>query len=174
VTIVYFADIRFPLERANGIQTFETCAALAGRGHQVRLVVRPDTARPPRDPWVYYGRAPLRGLVVERAAVSGPELAKRLGYLAFATGRSLGRGRADIVFTRDLGVASLLLHLPPRRRPPIVYESHGYAPTVAAELPALIASAAAPDHRKIARLERREARVWRLAEGYVTITHWLA
>ena len=40
VRILYFADIRFPLERANGIQTMETCHALAGRGHDVRLVVQ--------------------------------------------------------------------------------------------------------------------------------------
>ncbi len=46
VRILYFADIRFPLERANGIQTMETCHALAGRGHEVRLVVRPDTHSP--------------------------------------------------------------------------------------------------------------------------------
>ena len=33
LTLLYFADIRFPLERANGIQTMQTCHALAGRGH---------------------------------------------------------------------------------------------------------------------------------------------
>ena len=32
VRITYFADVRFPLERANGIQTMETCHALATRG----------------------------------------------------------------------------------------------------------------------------------------------
>ena len=31
------ADVRFPLERANGIQTVETCHALAVRGHIVRM-----------------------------------------------------------------------------------------------------------------------------------------
>ncbi len=51
--ILYFADIRLPLERANGIQTMETCHALAGRGHDVRLVVRPDTHMPSRDPFEY-------------------------------------------------------------------------------------------------------------------------
>ena len=58
--ILYFADIRFPLERANGIQTMETCHALAGRGHEVHLVVRPDTHTPARDPFAYYGLPPLR------------------------------------------------------------------------------------------------------------------
>jgi hypothetical protein len=43
VRITYFADVRFPLERANGIQTMETCHAMAARGHDVDLIVRPDT-----------------------------------------------------------------------------------------------------------------------------------
>ena len=134
--ILYFADIRFPLERANGIQTIETCYALAGRGHSVQLVVRPDTQTPARDPLEYYGLTPRKGLTIERAPVSGPAFARRIGYLAFAAGRASGAGRADIVMTRDLTVASLVLHLP--SRPPLVYESHGYAPEVAAALPALV------------------------------------
>ena len=57
--LLYLADIRFPLERANGIQSMETCHALASRGHRVTMVVRPDTQRPPRDPWVFYGLPPI-------------------------------------------------------------------------------------------------------------------
>ena len=170
--ILYFADIRFPLERANGIQTMETCYALAGRGHEVRLAVRPDTHAPARDPFEYYGLAPNSRLIVERAPVSGPDLARRIGYLAFAAGRSVGGGRADIVMTRDLAVASLLLRLP--ARPPLVYESHGYAPEVSAALPTLVSTATPPGPSKLARLARRESYVWRHADGYVTITNGLA
>jgi glycosyltransferase involved in cell wall biosynthesis len=168
VRILYFADIRFPLERANGIQTIETCYALAGRGHTVQLVVRPDTHTPARDPFAYYGLSPRTALIVEQAPVSGPAFARRLGYLAFAAGRASGAGRADVVMTRDLGVASLVLHLP--SRPPLVYESHGYAPEVAEALPALVSTAKAPSPSKLARLARREAYVWQRADGYVTIT----
>jgi glycosyltransferase involved in cell wall biosynthesis len=174
VRITYFADIRFPLERANGIQTMETCHALASRGHDVDLIVRPDTYSPARDPFAYYGATPAPRLRIERAPVSGPMAARRLGYLAFAAGRALGRGRADVLLTRDLGVASLLLGLRRSLRPPLVYESHGYAPDVAAALPDLVATATAPDARKLRRLARREARVWERAEGYVTITAGLA
>ena len=170
--ILYFADIRFPLERANGIQTIETCYAIAGRGHSVQLVVRPDTQTPARDPLEYYGLTPRTGLTIERAPVSGPAFARRIGYLAFAAGRASGAGRADIVMTRDLTVASLILHLP--SRPPLVYESHGYAPEVAAALPALVSTATAPSASKLARLARREAYVWQRTEGYVTITAGLA
>jgi glycosyltransferase involved in cell wall biosynthesis len=161
----------------------ETCCALGERGHHVELVVRPDTHVPPRDPFAYYGveRARLRhgdgGLTIEHAPVSGPAAARRLGYLAFAVGRAAGRARADVVITRDLGVASLLLRVPRSLRPPLVYESHGYAPEVAAALPDMlstVAPAARPAARKLARLARREAHVWHGAEGYVTITEGLA
>ncbi len=168
--ITYFADVRFPLERANGIQTMETCYALVQRGHSVDLIVRPDTHTPPRDPFAYYGLAPDPRLHVERAPVAGPATAKRFGYIAFAVGRSLGKGRAEVLLTRDLGVASAILQVPRSLRPPLVYESHGYAPDVAAALPALVATATTPSPRKLQRLAAREAHVWQSADGYVTIT----
>jgi glycosyltransferase involved in cell wall biosynthesis len=172
--ILYFADIRFPLERANGIQTMETCHALARRGHFVSLVVRPDTHSPSRDPFEYYGLPLLARLRVEYVRVSGPPVARRAQYLAFTIGRILGRSRADVVLTRDLGAASVLLRVPGALRPKLVYESHGYAPDVAAALPDLLASGTPPGPGKLARLERREAQVWRGADGYVTITAGLA
>ena len=171
--ILYFADIRFPLERANGIQTMETCHALAERGHEVDLVVRKDTHAPGRDPYAYYGLPPLARLRLEYAPVPDrPAAARRLGYLAFATGRAFGRTRADVVLTRDLGVAALLLRVPSRA--PLVYESHGYAPDVARALPELVATATHASPRKLRRLADREALVWRQADGYVTITAGLA
>jgi glycosyltransferase involved in cell wall biosynthesis len=174
VRIIYFADIRFPLERANGIQTMETCHALATRGHVVQLVVRPDTVRANRDALAYYGLPPVGTLTIESAPTSGPPWARRIGYLAFAAGRVLGRGRADVVLTRDLGVAAALIAIPRGLRPGIVYESHGYAPDVAAALPELVPDAPTASAAKLRRLARREAQVWRRAEGYVTITKSLA
>jgi glycosyltransferase involved in cell wall biosynthesis len=174
VRITYLADIRLPLERANGIQTMETCHALARRGHDLTLITRPDTHRLSRDPYEYYGLERVPGFAIEQAPVMGPQLARRIGYLSFAAGRAMGRVRPDVLFTRDLGVASLLLQVPAAFRPPIVYESHGYAPTVAAELPDLIATARPAGAGKLKRLASREARVWQEAAGYVTITRALA
>ena len=168
--ITYFADVRFPLERANGIQTIETCYALVKRGHAVDLIVRPDTHTPPRDPFAFYGIAPDSRLRVERAPVAGPAMARRFGYIAFAVGRSLGTKRADVLLTRDLGVASVILQVPRALRPPLIYESHGYAPDVAAALPTLVATATMPSRRTLQRLAARDADVWQGADGYVTIT----
>lgn len=172
--ILYLADIRFPLERANGIQSMETCHALALRGHDVHVVVRPDTQAPARDPYTFYGLPRLDRLGIERAPVSGPDMARRLGYLAFAFGRAVGKGKPDVILTRDLGVAAALLRMPAGLRPPLVYESHGYAPEVAAALPSLVATATPPSAGKLRRLASREALVWQTAEGYVTITRGLA
>jgi glycosyltransferase involved in cell wall biosynthesis len=173
--VLYFADVRFPLERANGIQTMETCFALTERGHAVHLVVKADTHSPPRDPFEFYGLPKTSSLIIERAnAPAGAGVLARVGYLSFAFGRTFGKSRADIVMTRDLGVASALLRLPLNARPRLVYESHGYAPDVTAALPALIATARGPSPAKLARLGRREGLVWKRADGYVTITRALA
>jgi glycosyltransferase involved in cell wall biosynthesis len=170
VRILYFADIRFPIERANGIQTMETCYALGVRGHHVRLIVRPDTHMPARDPFAYYGLAPIDRVTIERAPVVGPRAAKRFGYLSYALGRSFGRERADVLLTRDLGTGAMLIRVPRAMRAPLIYESHGYAPDVAAALPAMLTGAKPPSRRRLERLAAREARVWRGTEGYVTIT----
>jgi glycosyltransferase involved in cell wall biosynthesis len=173
--VLYFADIRFPLERANGIQTMETCFAVAERGHTVHLVVKPDTHVPARDPFAFYGLPPTPSLVIERAnAPAGAGLVARTGYLSFVFGRAMGRKRADVVMTRDLGVASALLRIPAGMRPPLVFESHGYSPEVAAALPDLVATARPATDSKLRRLARRETAVWKRADGYVTITRALA
>jgi glycosyltransferase involved in cell wall biosynthesis len=172
--ILYLADIRFPLERANGIQTIQTCHALAERGHAVTLLVRPDTTTPARDPFVFYGVTPTAALHIARARVAGPALVRRALYLSAALARSLTSPRPDAVLTRDLGVAAALARIPRNRRPPLVYESHGYAPVVSALLPELLSSAPAASRAKTGRLERRERLAWERAEGYVTITRTLA
>ena len=168
--LLYLADIRLPLERANGLQTVSTCHALAARGHRVTLLVRPDTAADARDPLAFYGLDPIDGFEIARVPVAGPAPLRRAHYLAAAVRHSLTPPQPTAVFTRDLGVASLLARLPRAGRPPLVYESHGYAPTVSALMPTLHARAASASAAKLARLERRERRVWGSADGYVTLT----
>lgn len=104
--LLYLADIRFPLERANGIQSFATCHALAERGDDVTMIVRPDTETPPRDPYAFYGVARIPSLHIEVAPVTGPPAARRTGYLTYALGRALGRGRQDLIVTRDLALCN--------------------------------------------------------------------
>jgi glycosyltransferase involved in cell wall biosynthesis len=182
MTVLYLADIRLPLERANGIQTMETCHALARRGHDVRLLVRPDTTSPARDPFAFYDLPPLANFTIARVGVRGPAPFRRVHYLTGAIAEALlarrvrdgARWRADVIFTRDLGVASMILRWPRSRRPPLVYESHGYAPVVTGLLPEMLSNAPRASRAKGRRLTSRERRVWEHAEGYVTITSALA
>jgi len=170
VRILYFADIRFPLERANGIQTMETCHALAARGHRISLAVRPDTHEPTRDPFAFYGLPRLATLNIEVVPVTGPPAARRTGYVTFGVGRAMGRVRQDIIFTRDLGLAAILVRLPRLVRGPVVYEAHAIAADEAAERHEMLSGAAEASPSKLRRLAARDAAVWRLADGYVTIT----
>jgi glycosyltransferase involved in cell wall biosynthesis len=174
VHILYFADIRFPLERANGVQTMQTCWALAARGHRVAMIVRPDSAPVARDPLSFYGLPAVSTLSIERVGVAGSPAMRRAAYLGRAIVWALGRHRADAILTRDLGVASALLFLPRTSRPPVVYESHGFAPEFGRALPDLLTDAPAASGAKQRRLADRERRVWRRADGYVTITSVLA
>ena len=174
VTVLSFADTRFPIERANGLQTMATCHALAQRGHDVTLVVRPDNAAVARDPFAFYGLPPAPRLTIRRLGAATGGAARRATFLVGAAAICAGAGDA-IVFTRDLGLASILLQLPRIRRPRLIYESHGIAPVVAAEMPALLDNPAlTPSPRKVSRLDRRERRVWTHARAIVAITAALA
>jgi glycosyltransferase involved in cell wall biosynthesis len=175
VTVLYFADTRFPIERANGVQTMATCQALAGRGHDVTLVTRPDTAAgPARDPFTFYGLARVPTLTWRTIPARTDRHASRVAFLAGALTQALG-DRHAVIYTRDLGLAAFLTRVPAARRPRVVYESHGIAPVVSAELPALLGRPElAPSAAKLRRLDRRERRVWTRAAGYVTITRALA
>ena len=59
-------------------------------------------------------------------------------------------------------------------RPPVVYESHGFAPIVASDRPDVLSDVAGASRGKQRRLFARERRVWSRAEGYVTITRGIA
>jgi glycosyltransferase involved in cell wall biosynthesis len=174
VTVLYFADTRFPIERANGVQTMATCHALAARGHDVTLVVRPDTAPLPRDPFQFYGWPALDRLRIDTVPTSRGPRRRRVRFLLEALRQVRARPGA-IVYTRDLGLAAFLTQLPAARRPRLVYESHGVTAVVGEEMPRLLGKPElVPSAAKLRRLDRRERRVWTLAGAYVTITRALA
>ncbi len=162
--ILYLADIRFPMERANGIQTVETAHALARRGVEVDLVVRRTDERSDQACLEFFGLSPHAGLRLRRVSVP-------LGKWSF-TAAALAllfraRGRWDFVYTRDLVLADL-----PRRvsKVQLVYEAHTVAAVFAEEHGRLYGGEEMPSQSKLSRLDRRERRVCRDASGVVTIT----
>jgi glycosyltransferase involved in cell wall biosynthesis len=165
------ADIRFPLERANGVQIVKTAAALARAGARVTLVVRRSDPRPTPQVLAQYGIEPGPGLAVRRIAVGhGMGLAfPRLAFLARAIGLSAGcLRRGATLYTRDLQLAEILLRLRPGAR--LVYEAHAVESVLYRERGSLYGTAETPRPGKEARLRAREAFVWRRAFGVVTTT----
>ncbi len=127
-----------------------TCHALAVRGHDVTLVVRPDTALDVRDPFVFYDLPPTPKPARARDSSARRQRPARAGFFSVGP-RPIRRHDNAVVYTRDLGLASFLLQLPKMRRPRLVYEAHGVADVVAEEMPRLLGNAElAPSRRETA------------------------
>jgi glycosyltransferase involved in cell wall biosynthesis len=169
------ADIRFPLQRANGVQTVKTAAALARAGLRIRLLVRRSDPRPTPEVLALYGLDAASAALpeVRRLRVlhrAGAFTLPRACFLAQAVAASaLWMRRGGVVFTRDLQLADLLLRLPGRGGP-LVYEAHAVEALMYGERGRLYGTGERPDPRKAARLRAREQRVWTRAEGIVTTT----
>jgi glycosyltransferase involved in cell wall biosynthesis len=165
------ADVRFPLERANGVQVVKMAAALARSGIPTTLVVRQSDPRPSAEILARYGLEPEAGLEIRRLGVlhrRGSYVVPRISFLLRATALSWVRSlRGAVVYTRDLQLADLLLRLRPG---PLVYEAHAVEALMYGERGALYGTDEGPSPRKAARLEAREGRVWRRAAALVTTT----
>jgi len=165
--ILYLADIRFPMERANGIQTIETAHALARRGVEVDLVVRRTDGRSDEACLEFFGLTPHPGLRLRRVSVPFG----KWSYFAAAVRLLVrARGRWDFVYTRDLVLADLALRL---RTLPLIYEAHTVAAVFAEEHARMYGADKALTPGKLSRLDKRERRVCRAASGVVTITEAL-
>jgi glycosyltransferase involved in cell wall biosynthesis len=165
------ADVRFPLERANGVQIVKTAAALAESGRRTTLFVRRSDPRPTAEVLALYGVAAPPALTVERVEVghrAGTFALPRLRFLAragFAAWRALRRGA--VVFTRDLQLADLVLRASSGA---LVYEAHAVEALMYGERGALYGTGERPHPGKAARIAAREARVWRRAAAFVATT----
>lgn len=166
------ADIRFPLERANGVQIVKTAAALGRAGARTTLLVRHSDPRPTPEILRLYGVDP-EALQVRRLRVlhrRGSFLVPRASFLARAVGAAVAAlSRGAVVFTRDLQLADVLLRLPgvPRR---VVYEAHAVEWLLYGERGALYGTGERPEPAKARRLRAREERVWKGAAAFVTTT----
>ena len=169
--VLIAADVRFPLERANGVQIVKTAAALSRAGAVATLLVRDSDPRPTDEILNLFGIAP-GGVRVRRIAVlhrRGSFVVPRTAFLARALAACLAAlHRGAVVFTRDLQLADLLLSV--RRRARVVYEAHAVESILYGERGALYGTADRPQAAKADRLRRREARVWRRARAFVATT----
>lgn len=165
------ADIRFPLERANGVQIVKTAAALARNGVPTTLLVRQSDPRPTEEVLALYGLRAHPALTVVRLQVghrrgwfSGPRAV--FLFQALRACRSAQR-RGGAVYTRDLQLAEALSYL---GRGPLVYEAHAVEALLYRERDRLYRTGEAVNERKARRIDRRERRVWRHVTACVTTT----
>lgn len=170
--VLMLADIRFPLERANGVQILKTAAALARAGCQTTLVLRDSDPRPTPEILALYAIEPQPLLQVKRLSVghrAGAFALPRLRFLAQATALSLRElGAGALVFTRDLQLADALLVMKSGAR--VYYEAHAVEALLYRERPQIYGTTERVREGKARRLAKREARVWTRAAGFVTTT----
>ena len=120
--IIYIANIRFPTERAHGIQIGKTCEAFAAHGAEVELVVTNRATGIAEDAQTYYGLR--RVFPIHRVSVPDIVHWGRIGFFiesicfALGTRRHAGKG---VVYCRDEWVLALLMILGVRTA---VWESH--------------------------------------------------
>ena len=142
VKITYIANIRFPTERAHGIQIAKTCEAFAAHGAEVELVVTDRATGIAEDTQTYYRLR--RVFPIHRVRVPDIVHWGRAGFLIesiiFALGarRYAGKG---VVYCRDEWVLALLIILGVRTA---VWESHTGAWNSAARFVARRARALIP------------------------------
>ncbi len=125
MNIWYVANIRFPTEKAHGLQIAYTCAALKKEGAEVTLVIprRPNTIS---IPWTEYYTLPETFSVVYLSVPFW--LPGTLGYIInewlFARkAKKYLQGKEGVIYTRDERVAGYLKNL----NLPLFWEAHlGY------------------------------------------------
>ncbi len=121
MNIVYIANSAIPSRAANSVQVMSMCAALAGAGHSVTLIV-PDRAHQTlrnADPFAFFGVA--RSFQIEKVRAVKRFPLGMLNYLfaGLAVLRA-GRLKSDLIYTRDpvVAIVSVLM----KRR--VVLELH--------------------------------------------------
>ena len=178
--IIYAANIRFPMERANSIQITNTCAALACAGVKVRLVVRRTGDLSTQQCLSFYGLTPHPNLTVHRLPVLNTHWSLALwnrSYTLAALAWILAAARLsqpDLILLRDLSLARILLQYKGLFNLPVVYESHEISHVIYRNLHTHLPDCPelAPEH--VERIERSERYVYENADAVVTITRALA
>lgn len=177
-TILYPTIIRFPLERANGIQVVNTCHALAQLGCQVYLFVLKSSVQSTAECLKFYGLEPSDKLTIVRMPFvkakssfmwNGTAYASCLAHLYY----HLLKIEDPVVLTRDFFLAQILLPWVRAGKCRLVYECHHIEHVFRKELYEMYAGASILSESKIQRIKNREQKVYTQISGMLTITQKL-
>ncbi|MEW6359774.1 MAG: glycosyltransferase family 4 protein [Planctomycetota bacterium] len=177
--IIYPANIRFPMERANSIQVVNTCHALARLGVKTHLLVRRMDGRSEAACLAYYGLAPHQNLIIHRLPAlntHGSEWLWNRSFQFLAVSYIIALGmRRDVkaIFLRETGLARLLIKLRPIIRADIVFEMHTLEHLVKRCYSELMSDAGPLHNREEEAIRAKEQLICRNADGIVCISESL-
>lgn len=174
--LIYPANIRFPMERANSIQVVNTCHALARIGVKTHLLVRRMDGRSDEACLAYYGLAPHPKLVIHRLPTLNTHRSERVWnrsfqLLALASIMRLGM-RRDVraILLRETGLTRLLIRAKPLLRAKIVFEMHTIEHMVKRFYHELMSDQGPLRHREEEQIRERERQICECADGIVFIS----
>jgi glycosyltransferase involved in cell wall biosynthesis len=141
--MLYIANMRFPTEKAHGLQIMQNCEAFADAGAEVNLWVtrrfNTPQMRAVADPWAYYGvkrnfrvrRLPCIDLM-PLTAEQNNLAAKLVFFLQSGTFALVALMMAlfmpaDIYYSRDAIMLLLLSYIKPQHK--LAYEAHKFSQT---------------------------------------------
>lgn len=125
MNIRYVANIRFPTEKAHGVQIVKMCEAFARAGHSVELIVTDRSTNIHEDPFAYYGVQP--NFSIKRIRTPNTLWLGPLGFIvqsyvfAFRASVYMRNSKEGVVYGRDERVLFLLMN---RGISQIVWETH--------------------------------------------------
>ena len=177
--IIYPANIRFPMQRANSIQIANTCRALAQAGADVHLIVRRMDSRSDADCLAFYGLEPHPNLHLHRLRALNTHGLPRLWDRSFQLRcllrilRLCARRGPRLIYSREIGFAKLLLQLRPLTRAPLIFEAHDIGYLTIRHFDELIDGDRQFDEGHEQRIRAKEAHVFSHAAAVVTVTEQL-
>lgn len=126
--ICYIANVRFPTEKAHGIQIMKMCEAFALHGHDVELIVSKRRNPITQDPFEYYAIDSVARGKIQIRYISSPNLLVfgKIGFWIqtwiFAEMASLRMRMSypDVVYSRDQTVLLNMIFIHPN----LVWEAH--------------------------------------------------
>jgi glycosyltransferase involved in cell wall biosynthesis len=174
IRLIYITDIRFPMERANAIQTINTCHSIAKKGIEVHLLVRKMDKRSDAECLDYYGLKPISTLHLNRIRATSKSLGlmKQIFLIkSFFRIIRLSLTRKKLVYyTRDLRFAYLYSFLGWIFRAKTIFEAHTVSHRHFAEIHTLYHAQKSITRKELKHKMKIEAKVYGNIDGVITIT----
>ncbi len=177
-SLIYPANIRFPMERANAIQIVHTCYALANKGVKMYLLVRKTDNRTTEECLDFYGLKPCPNLHIIRLPVLNIRMHFIWNYSFYVTCFLailflLLCKNIKTVYTREIGVMQLFLAFRKIGRYCLLYEAHSIESLEQKHRQKLLFDGVSPDDKELERIARRERNVFKNVDKLIVISNSL-